>query len=174
MEDRKTMEEDQTDEELSKMLDEAASRPVTASAPRSPVRRTRGLLNATMGRNTTSNGVIVKGMPKRRITFVISAAACSPGVFTEDFELTLESLTSESELAAARRSKGDQTSLAFLFAYYGMAAVNGDPINDAEAEREWLWEALGPARQLVMGLFARGCMVDAESQGKAFSSFRVD
>jgi hypothetical protein len=137
-------------------------------------KRTKGLLAATMQRTTSESLSGAKGLPKRRMTFTMPADACSPGVFTEDFDITLEGLTSAVELAAARKSKGDPTSLAFWFAYYGLAAVNGDAINDAEGERDWLWEALGPARQIVMGMFAKGCMADAESQGKALETVRVE
>jgi hypothetical protein len=153
---------------------EVDSSPEPVARTTAPVRRTRGFLTSTMNRKTDANIVMVKGMPKRRITFTVASDTCSPGVFSEDFELTLESLDSRMEIECARKSKGDATSMAFWYAYHGMSEVNGDRINDAEAEREWLWEALGPARQLVMGLFARGCMVDAESQGKAFGSLRID
>ena len=126
-----------------------------------------------MNRNT-SGGFVVKGMPKRRVTFVVEVSTCNPDIFAEDFELTIEALSSETELRACRKAAGDPTSLAMMFAFYSMHSVNGDPLNDAEGEREYLWEALGPARQIVMGIYARSCMVDGDSQGKALSSLRVD
>lgn len=138
-------------------------------------KRDPGALSRAMAKTATDNMASAgRGMPRRRVTITIPAAECAPGLFDEDFELTLESLTSKVELDAARRSRGDSTSIAFWFAYYSMAAVNGVPLNDAEGEREWLWEALGPARQIVLGAYAKGCVADADSQGKALQTIRVE
>ena len=112
-------------------------------------------------------------MPHRRVTIKVPAEMCNPGVFDADFTVTIEGLTAKIELQAMTKAKGDMLSMAYWFAYFGIAEVDGVPLNEAEGEREWFWEALGPARQMILGAYAAGCMGGQEA-GKAVAEMTVD
>lgn len=148
----------------------------TTAEKAQPPKRARGALRAAMERNTSGNSLgSVRGLPRRRVTFTIDKDACAPGVFDDDLDVTLLSLNSDTELKAIRDCKGDPTSLAFLLARASIHAVNGEPLNDAEGEREWFWEALGNGgRTIVVSMFGQFGTADAESQGKALRSLRVE
>jgi len=146
---------------------------VAAEAPKPKL---RGALRAAMSRNTEGNTLgNVRGLPRRKATFTIDKDVCAPGVFDDDIDVTLISINSDMELKAIRDCKGDPTSLAFLLARASVYAINGEPVNDAEGEREWLWEALGNGgRAILVGMFGQFGTADAESQGKAMRSLRVE
>lgn len=110
-------------------------------------------------------------LPRRFATFTIDASVCVPGVFAEDFDLTLGSLTPELELQAAAKSGGDPVGMAFHMARLAMVAVNGEPIGPGADD--FLWSALGTGgRQLVTGMFAK-LTGDEGAQGKALATLRV-
>lgn len=121
-----------------------------------------------------SGGKGLSGLPSKKITFVIDHNACRPGVFDADFKVTLESLNSNQELAAAKESKGDSTAMAFIMAKKSMSHVDGVKIDSAVGEDEFLWEALDQSgRMLVVSMFAKVGTPDDESAGKAEGSLEV-
>jgi hypothetical protein len=108
------------------------------------------------------------------ITFTLDHTVCAPGVFDEDLEITLGSLTPSMELEAANRSKGDPTSMAFLMARMSILSVDGDPVTASDGMDEWLWAALDQGgRQLTVAMFARIGTPDPEAVGKASSTLRI-
>jgi hypothetical protein len=138
-------------------------------------RRDPGALKRAMGKMVQENRLARPVMPRRMVTFTVDAAVCAPGVFDADFDLTIGGLTSAMELEAAQKAKGEVASLAFHYARLSLVAVNGVPLNAADLEPEWLWEALGTGgRQLVAGMFASHAFPDADAQGKALRTLRVD
>src|SRR5690606_17546735 len=129
---------------------------------------------AAMARTVVENRLAKPVMPRRLVTFVMDAGACVPGLFDEDFEITLGGLTAEMELEAAQAARGQVASLAFHYARLSLYAVNGKPLDASKLEPDWLWQALGTGgRQIVAGMFAEACMPDEAAQGKARRSLRV-
>lgn len=116
----------------------------------------------------------VKTLPRRMVTFTLDCTVCAPGVFDEDLEITLGSLTPAMELEAANRSKGDPTSMAFHMARLSIQSVNGDPVSQSDGLDEWLWAALDQGgRQLVVGMFAKIGTPDPDAVGKASATVRI-
>ncbi len=146
------------------------------SAPEAPKKRRLdpGALKSAMSRTGGDSLASSKGMPRRQATFPVLASECSPGIFDEDFELTIQSLTSHIELDASRKARGDSNVLGTLFARASIHALNGQVLDVNEGELDWLWEALGSGgRQLVMGMFAKTCTVSDEAQKNALSGLRL-
>lgn len=117
-------------------------------------RKDPGALKAALERFSVSGpgGMSGGGIPKMTITFEVLPSACSPGVFTDAFDLTMESLSTKAEIKAANVAKGDPIVFATHLAYQSMVAFNGTPLG--YTEKEWLWEALGTSgRNLVIGQF---------------------
>lgn len=141
-----------------------------------PTPRAKGALKAAMRKNTGGNTLgNVRGLPRRKVTFTISKDICAPGVFDDDFELTLVAPSSEDELRCARQTQGNASEFGMLLARNSLFAVNGEPVDHANLEHEWLWEALGNGgRNVVVGMFGQYCTADAASQGKALKSLRVE
>ena len=135
----------------------------------------RGLLKTIASRTGGDTIGSMKGVPRRRVTFPMPAESCAPGLFDDDFEITVESLSSRVELEAAKKAKADPASISMWFAYYSIVAVNGEPLDDGAGERDLFWEALGTSgRQIVMGVFAQTCMGDLASMGKAMAGVRIE
>lgn len=144
------------------------------AAAQPQVQRDPGALRRAMAKTTVENRFAKPIIPRRQVTFLVDASVCAPGIFDEDFELTISSLTSAMELEAAQRAKGEIASLAFHYARLSLLAVNGRQLDTANMEGDWLWEALGTAgRQLVAGMFAQFAMPDGDAQGKAVRTLRV-
>ncbi len=127
-----------------------------------------------------SGGGEAQAMPRRYARFVVDHTVCAPGVFTEDFAVTIASLTSGAELAATREAQADPIALAFAYAKHAITKAgpaDGDGSSDrrlSSAEAEWLWEALGQSgRQLVVSMFASVLSAGDEAAGKARTSLRV-
>jgi hypothetical protein len=111
-------------------------------------------------------------LPRRSLSFLVDCGICSPGVFEDDFELTVTSLDSGTELACAQRAGADPVRLAMLLAFESLFAFNGRPLG--VTHREWLWEALGSAgRNLVISQFGAVGTPGDEALGKASRSLRV-
>lgn len=111
-------------------------------------------------------------LPRRRVSFMVDASICAPGVFEEDFEITLASLTPAAELEAIAAAKGDSISMAFTMARGAIEAVNGAPVGPGQDE--WLWQALDVGgRQVVVGMFAELTGTSAGAAGKARATLRV-
>ncbi|MFW6087403.1 MAG: hypothetical protein ACODAG_09370, partial [Myxococcota bacterium] len=87
--------------------------------PQAEVNRDPGFLDAVFKQATgeMSAGRSARDrLPRRYVTFVMDADSCAPGIFPEDFEITLESLASQQEVEAARAAQGDPTSMAYHLA----------------------------------------------------------
>ena len=134
-----------------------------------------GALKSAMSRTGGDSLASSKSMPRRQATFPVLASECAPGIFDEDFELTIRSLPSHIELEQSRKARGDSNVLGILFSRASLHALNGQVIDVNEGELDWLWEALGPGgRQLVMGMFAKTCTASEEAQKNALSGLRLD
>lgn len=133
----------------------------------------RQRLKDVFGRNTSALGAGgARSVPRRKLAFVVDHTVCAPGVFDEDFELGLVSLSPDQELAAARESKGDAATMAMMMARKSLATFNGAPIEPGEDE--WLWQALdAPGRQLVMAMFVNIGTPGEAVLGKAIKSLIV-
>lgn len=113
-------------------------------------------------------------VPRRSVTFLVDHSVCAPGVFPEDFELTLLALSPADELAAARESKGDVLTMATGMARRSLHAVNGQLIDRGVGMDEWLWENLGSGgRQLATAMFAWIGTPGEDAMGKAQASLRI-
>ncbi len=112
-------------------------------------------------------------MPRRTLTFIVDHTLCVPGIFEEDFELTLGALTPRLEIEASKAAKGDPTTMAFGMARLSIMAVNGERVSSAKGENDFLWQALDQGgRQLVVAMFAK-MSPDEEAVGKAEASLRL-
>lgn len=152
-------------------LDPQALAMLAAARAKTPVRRA-GVLRDTFNRYSSSgSGGPGKEIPRRFATFTVDHTVCAVGVFAEDFELTLISLTPELELRAASNAKADPIALAFWLARLSMHSFNGEPIGPGVDD--WLWDALDyGGRQLVVSLFA-AFNGTKDAAGKATSTLRV-
>lgn len=113
-------------------------------------------------------------LPSKQVTFVVDHNACRPGVFDGDFKVTLESLSSGQELAAAKESKGDPTAMAFIMAKKSLTAVDDVRIDASVGEDDFLWEALDQGgRMIVVSMFAKVGTPDEATAGKAEDSLEV-
>lgn len=113
-------------------------------------------------------------VPRRSVTFLVDHSVCAPGVFGEDFELTLLALSPADELAAARESKGDVMSMAQAMARRSLHSLNGEVIDRGRGMDEWLWEHLGSGgRQLTTAMFAWVGTPGEDAMGKAQASLRI-
>lgn len=113
-------------------------------------------------------------VPRRSVTFLIDHSVCAPGVFDEDFELTLLALSPADELASARESKGDVLCMASAMARRSLYALNGEVIDRGRGMDEWLWENLGSGgRQLTTAMFAWVGTPGEDAMGKAQASLRI-
>lgn len=111
-------------------------------------------------------------LPRRSITFTVDHTVCAPGVFEEDFELTLRTLTPAQELQAARSAGGDAVAMGFAMAQASLYAVDGQPLD--QAHREFLWQVLDQAgRNLVVQIYTQLGTPSEEAAGKARGSLRV-
>lgn len=137
-------------------------------------KRDPGALKRAFERSTQTLDGKKKPIPHRRITFRVDHTICEPDVFEDDFELTVESLTSSSELAASRAAKGDPVTMAVLMSRASMASLNGVPLDRSRGEDEWLWNVLGTAgRNLVMSMFVHVGTPGDAAMGKAIGTLRI-
>lgn len=136
--------------------------------------RNPNALAQAMARVVVENKLAKPVLPRRLVTFLMDASACLPGLFEDDFEITIGGLTAEMELEAAQAAKGQVATLAFHYARLSLVAVNGKALDKGKLEDEFLWQALGTGgRQIVAGMFAEACMPDEVAQGKARRTLRV-
>lgn len=113
-----------------------------------------------------------RGLPRRCVSFVVDSAACEPGTFGEDFEITLQSLNSAQELDAARNAGSDPITMGYNLAKAALHSVNGRALSKGKGEVDFLWEALGQGgRQIVANMFAE-TLGTASAQKKAKASLR--
>lgn len=145
----------------------------TKGQTEAPPKKPRASLRSVFDRNTTSlGGGEARKLPRRMLTFTVDADCCAPGIFDEDFELTLGSLTPTMELEAAREAKGDPATMAMIMARKSLVQFNGEAIE--AGQDEWLWVALDSGgRQLVMAMFVNVGTPGEVALGKATASLRV-
>lgn len=132
-----------------------------------------GFLAAAMERKVESGNLTGagKGMPRRTLTFTMDHTVCVPGIFEEDFEITVGALTPRLELEASKQAKGDPTTMAFLMAKLSVMQVNGDTVSAGRGQLEFLWEALDQGgRQIVVAMFSKIGAPDEDALGKAEES----
>lgn len=138
-------------------------------APRTP--RPEALQEA-FERFTRSGAGDGQSMPRRELTFTVDPSYCEPGVFRSDFELTLRSLDSTNELAAATEAEGSGNAMMYGFAKRSVYAFDGQPID--RIRRDFLWEALGTSgRQLVLGKFGELNTASDAAKEKAHATTRI-
>lgn len=142
--------------------------------PEKPVRK-RGFLKAAyLASTTAAEGVsnLRPKLPRRALTFTVDAASCSPGVFAEDFELTLRATTTSEEESVGAQCRDAPERAGKLLAIKMLFAVNGEPIEPGQDE--WFWEALGPSgRMLVMQKIQELTRPTEEARGKADGSTQI-
>lgn len=115
-----------------------------------------------------------KGIMRRRLSFIVDHELCEPGTFGEDFELTIMSLSSGQEMAAAREAGGDPMTMAFELAQRSICEINGRPLSRGKGEVEMLWEWIGsPGRNLVATMFTDLAAPSKDASKKAQDSLRV-
>jgi hypothetical protein len=134
-----------------------------------------GFLSRAFEQATTQASVAGMNKPspmQRFASFVMDHTECVSENLDRDFELTLATLNATTELRAARAAQGDPASMAYELAKQSMYAVDGARLG--EAQRQWLWEALGPkGRALVVQMFQTIGAPDDNSQGKALATLRI-
>ncbi len=120
-----------------------------------------------MERTMTAGAAAFAGgslIPRSYVTFDVDADSCSPGMFAEDISLTLESLTSGEEMKAVGSAQNG-SDVMHLQAKASIYMVNGTKID--QNAREFLWEALGRARQVVILMYAEIGAAPPAALGKA-------
>lgn len=148
-------------------IERAAQAEVEARKPRNP-----NALSDAFERFAGASLASARPLPRRRVSFMVDAGICAPGVFEEDFEITMASLTPAAELEAIAAAKGDSISMAFTMARGAIEAVNGSPVGPGH--EEWLWQALDVGgRQVVVGMFAELTGTSQGAAGKARATLRV-
>lgn len=112
-------------------------------------------------------------LPRRYASFVVDHTVCVPGTFSEDFELTLCSVTARQEIEAARNAGGEGVGAVFELARMSLHAINGTALIRGKGEQETLWEWLGSGGRNLVALFmAELTGSSKEVQGKAKASLR--
>lgn len=156
--------------------EEVARRQATEKAPppAAAFRSNPALLQQAFERFSTrasEGGGAPPALPRRRWTFVVSKDACEPGVFPEDFEITIQSLSADSEKRAINETGLNEQGMGMSLAKRSIVEVNGAPVGPGVLE--WLWDALGTGgRTLVGGLYAQMTVPSAEVAGKAMGTLR--
>ena len=119
-----------------------------------------------------SDGGAPKTIRRRMATVTIDHRLCEPGLFEEPFQLTVEGLSSDDELAALN-SSSDGQSIAFNMTLKSIREFNGRKLKKHEVQV--LWEALGLAGRIaVLNAFMRHCTgADEDLLGKSLSAVVV-
>lgn len=141
--------------------------------PEKPVRR-KGFLKAAFVQATTalSGTGGARALPRRTLTFTVDAGTCLPGLFADDFELTLRATTSAEEETIGAACRNAPEKAGKMLARKMLFAVNDEPIEPGQDE--WLWEALGPSgRMLVMKKVGELTRPTEDAEGKADQSTQV-
>lgn len=137
-----------------------------------PVRR-KGFLKAAFERGTSAfDGGGPRELPRAKLSFVVDHTACLPGVFDEDFEITLRTTSTAEEEAIGAACRSAPEKAGKLMAIRMLWRVNGEPIETGQDE--WLWEMLGPSgRMLVMAKVAELTRPGDAAQGKAHETTSI-
>src|SRR5690349_2321396 len=145
-------------------------KPEEVPLPPKPARRQT--LRAVFERNTST---AAEGIGKRRemlratVEVTIDHTICAPGVFDEDFELTLRATTVGIEQTLARAHRNDPTGYQAALVRASLYLFNGAPIG--AGEDEVLWEGMGPAgRNLALVAWQSLVMPTDAAMGKAKGS----
>lgn len=129
-------------------------------------------LDDALERFTRSGSGEGQPLPRRVIRFRVDHLACEPGVFAEDFWLTLRGISSHDELAAADEAGQSVTKMVYAMAKRAIFGFNDQPID--RIRREFLWEALGLAgRALVTSMFDELGQLPPDAAKKAHDSMQV-
>lgn len=124
------------------------------------------------GTDVMQSGEIV---PRKRISFDVDGADCSPGMFVDDkgdpilFRIGLVALTSAMEISVVKGIT-DPAQAAQLTAKSSIELVNGAPVLQG-SDLDFLWESLGPGgRQLVFMMYTEIGGLSPTGLGKASAS----
>ena len=121
---------------------------------------------------TVSDGGAPKTIRRRSATVTIDHRLCEPGLFEEPFQLTVEGLSSDDELAALN-SSSDGQSIAFNMTRRSIREFNGRKLKTHEVQV--LWEALGLAGRIaVLNAFMHHCTgADEVLLGKSLKAVEI-
>lgn len=112
-------------------------------------------------------------IPKTECTFIMDHTVCEPGVFPQDFKITLRGLSSGQEISATKDHGNDALEVGIMLAKASLYALNGRPIKESD-HRDFLWEAIGSGgRQIVQAMYAQFGMAPASALGKAMASTTI-
>lgn len=137
----------------------------------------KGMLKAVLMQHTSGIGEGgARTLPRRELTFVMDANACMPGVFPEDFKITIRALApaDEASIIEIARSKGQGGNPVVsqqLAALKMIVAVNGDPVEPGEDE--FLWLALDMAGRSIVLRMCEQLSGAGDAMGKAKDSVVV-
>lgn len=157
-------------------------KPTTPEEPaEKPPSLRKGFLSETYKRHTSAmgdgslSGGAPKPLPQRELRFILAASACLPGVFDEDFEVTLRGMTPNDEEAVAlltQSAGGSRTAGQKFLAMRMWREVNGDPFTDP-GQQEWFWEAIGSAGRAIILTRCDALVDTGGGAGKAERTTRV-
>jgi hypothetical protein len=138
-------------------------------------KRNPAFLSETFSRTTAAIGSGgPRELPRSSLTFTMEAALCTPGVFEDDFDITIRSTTTAEEESVGAEAKGAPHRAGKLLALKMLHAVNGQPLDRSQAQDEWLWEALGQTGRNVLLKMIEGLVAPGDdSMGKAMASRRL-
>lgn len=121
---------------------------------------------------TVSDGGAPRTIRRRTATVTVDHRLCEPGLFTEPFQLTVEGLSSDDELAALN-SSNDGQSIAFNMTKRAIREFNGRKLK--AHEKQVLWEALGLAGRIaVLNAFMHHCTgADDVLLGKSLKAVEI-
>lgn len=101
---------------------------------------------------------------RKRVTFLVPRDVCTAD-FPEDFELTLQELSADQEMACAASST-TPTEINMKMAKMAINGLNGAKVSSVQSE--WLWDALGMGgRALVFLGFHTHLAQRGDEEGKA-------
>lgn len=138
-------------------------------------KRNPNLLSEAFTRSTAALGTSgPRALPRAELTFTMDHTLCAPGVFDEDFEVTLRSTSTADEESIGADAKGAPHRAGKLLALRMMQAVNGVALDRSSAQDEWFWECLGQTGRNVLIKMIEGMVAPGEDvMGKVLASRRL-
>lgn len=104
----------------------------------------KSTLTKLLHRATTTERGGTTTLRRRRMKFVVDKDVCDAGAFDEDFELILESPSTEIELSAIKKHGSDNPgAIPMEMCRLCIVECDGQPVRDGDLTRDALWEALG-------------------------------
>lgn len=104
----------------------------------------KSTLTKLLARATTTERGGTTTLRRRRMMFTVAHDVCDVGAFDEDFELVLESPSTEVELAAIKKYGQENPGyIPHEMCRLCIVEVDGQRVSDTDLTRDALWEALG-------------------------------